>query len=260
MTWARLDDSFPEHPKVIGLSDAAFRLHVVALCYCARNMTDGAISSAAGRFMGAKAKIVRELVDGRLWDVAEDGWIIHDYLAYNPSRERTLSRRASATAAGMVRANQRWDSETLPERLANRSPNTHAGKHAPGPKPVPARPLTLSPPSEEQLPAAAAEVLGSIRLTLSERVWREDPSIEAEIRALIDAHGPDVISAAVRECYLHKSNGRTMRPYPGNIRLFLPGTEVGNGKSQGGSQQGGNWLANLIGADAIAGRTPPVAG
>jgi hypothetical protein len=41
MSWVRLDDSFPEHPKVIALTDAAFRAHVRGLCYAGRFLTDG---------------------------------------------------------------------------------------------------------------------------------------------------------------------------------------------------------------------------
>jgi hypothetical protein len=31
MTWVRFDDQFPIHRKMTGLSDAAFRLHVLAI-------------------------------------------------------------------------------------------------------------------------------------------------------------------------------------------------------------------------------------
>ena len=41
MTWLRIDDAMVDHPKIIGLSDGAFRLHITALCYCARHLTDG---------------------------------------------------------------------------------------------------------------------------------------------------------------------------------------------------------------------------
>ena len=39
----RFDDQFPIHRKVSGLSDAAFRLHVEAIFWCDRNLTDGFI-------------------------------------------------------------------------------------------------------------------------------------------------------------------------------------------------------------------------
>ncbi len=34
MSWVRLDDGSPGHRKIVGLSDAAFRLWIVGLTYC----------------------------------------------------------------------------------------------------------------------------------------------------------------------------------------------------------------------------------
>ena len=87
MPWVKLDDAFPEHQKVDGLSDGAFRLHVAALCHAGRNLTDGFIGSErvsrlVPRF---RKQHVAELVASCLWHDTEGGWVIHDYLAYNPS-------------------------------------------------------------------------------------------------------------------------------------------------------------------------------
>lgn len=74
MPWVRLEDNFPEHSKIAGLSAHAFRLHVEALCYCARNLTDGYISEdALKRFTGARrsAGRVAELVEAGCWVEAE---------------------------------------------------------------------------------------------------------------------------------------------------------------------------------------------
>ena len=40
MPWAKFDDRYPWHRKVRGLSDAAFRMDVSAVCWCAENLTD----------------------------------------------------------------------------------------------------------------------------------------------------------------------------------------------------------------------------
>ncbi len=97
MSWAKLDDAFADHPKVVGLSDAAFRLHVTAILYAARYETDGEIPGGVlGRMGGAPAS-AEELADAGLWDFTEGGYAIHDYLKYNPSREQRdeLRRRAA---------------------------------------------------------------------------------------------------------------------------------------------------------------------
>ena len=48
-----MEDTFCEHPKVETLADLPFRLHVKAICYANRNLTDGFIPTVAARAMGA---------------------------------------------------------------------------------------------------------------------------------------------------------------------------------------------------------------
>ncbi|MFI0900600.1 hypothetical protein [Streptomyces sp. NPDC020983] len=96
MTWAKLDDRFPSHRKVALLSDRAFRLHVSAICWSAENLTDGHIGDRElpliTRIRGVKTT-AQELETAGLWDRGDDGWVIHDYLDYNPSREQVLLER-----------------------------------------------------------------------------------------------------------------------------------------------------------------------
>ncbi|MFD6375396.1 hypothetical protein [Streptomyces sp. KR2] len=91
-----MDDRFPSHRKVALLGDRAFRLHVSAICWCAENLTDGRISDRelplVAKVRGVKAT-AQALVDAGLWDRLGDGWQIHDYLDYNPSREQVLAER-----------------------------------------------------------------------------------------------------------------------------------------------------------------------
>jgi hypothetical protein len=123
MTWARLDDGFPQHPKVIGLSDAAFRLHVSAVCYCARNLTDGAIPKAALKVLGGSARHVAELHTAGLWEAAGNGFTVHDYLDYNPSAKQIDSKRKAKSVAGAKGASSRWHGKP------------HANGNAPDPDP-----------------------------------------------------------------------------------------------------------------------------
>ena len=96
MAWAKIDDKFPEHEKVVGLSNAAFRLHVSAICYASRNETDGRISQAAAKALHGVASRTGELVEAGLWERNGVGWKIHDFLQYNPSHEQLEKKRAEA--------------------------------------------------------------------------------------------------------------------------------------------------------------------
>ena len=108
MTWVKLDDNFPTHPRVIGLSDRTFRTHVTALCYCAKYLTDGHVPSSALRAIGPR-KSARELEDAGLWSKTDHGWVIRDFLDYNPSRDEVEGKREAArkrvARAREVRAN-----------------------------------------------------------------------------------------------------------------------------------------------------------
>lgn len=101
MPWVKLDDRFPSHRKIALLSDRAFRLHVAAICWCAENLTDGRIAdrelTLITRVRGVKAT-AKQLEDAGLWDRADNGWVIHDYLDYNPSRDQVLAERKKNAA------------------------------------------------------------------------------------------------------------------------------------------------------------------
>jgi hypothetical protein len=92
MSWVKLDDGFADHPKVSDLSDAAFRLHITALCWIARQETDGVVSEKQARKMGAPRHI-DELVTARLWIQRTGKFEIKDYLKYNPSKKQLEAKR-----------------------------------------------------------------------------------------------------------------------------------------------------------------------
>ena len=94
MPWVRIDEHAMEHPKVAGLSDGAFRLWVVGLVYCQKFLTDGVITDVAQRGLrGYTVKRKDELVVAGLWDAADAGVTIHDFLDWNASRASVLNSR-----------------------------------------------------------------------------------------------------------------------------------------------------------------------
>lgn len=135
MTWARLDDHFPDHPKVAPLSDAAFRLHVAGICHAARLLTDGLLAEAD------VPRLVRNYRPKALKELLEEVWhgpnhecprcpqpapgylLIHDYTVSNPSRQRVAEER-QATAERKRRWQTRNASENaVPDAAKNGSRN-----------------------------------------------------------------------------------------------------------------------------------------
>lgn len=96
MTWVKLDDSFYDHPKVANLTPGAGWLHICGLCYCGRQLTDGVIPKGVEKRLTANVNVskqVDELIDAGLWIDDGDTYRIHDFLEYQPSREKVLTER-----------------------------------------------------------------------------------------------------------------------------------------------------------------------
>ena len=96
MTWVKIDDSFPNHPKIVGLTDKAFRIHISGLCYCGTYLTDGFIPMTIARQLcNENISFIAELCEAGLWKeaMAENGFRIHDYLAHQTSKTQVEEKR-----------------------------------------------------------------------------------------------------------------------------------------------------------------------
>ena len=112
MAWVRIDDRFDEHPKVMAAGHEAMWLLLRALAFANRGETDGHIPAVAlsriGSEFGPKKRqsLVRTLVDVELMHCPghdcnrcpqpSDGWQIHDYADYQPTRKQKDAERAEA--------------------------------------------------------------------------------------------------------------------------------------------------------------------
>lgn len=103
MSYVRLDDSFAQHPKVVGLSDRAFRAQVTAMCYSGFYGTDGAIPKGV-----TTLKIASELVKAGLWEPMANGWQLHDWKDWNLTAKQWQERKQARSKAGSKGAAKRW--------------------------------------------------------------------------------------------------------------------------------------------------------
>ncbi len=116
MSWIRLDDQFADHPKIVAAGPLAGWLHVKAMLYCGRYLTDGHIPKAiipsmvdwetwgvstlvaSGTFSDSHEKpsnleLAEQLVRAGAWVRTDTGFQVHDYLDYQPSRAQVLAER-----------------------------------------------------------------------------------------------------------------------------------------------------------------------
>ena len=159
MSWVRLDDGAPGHRKIVGLSDAAFRLWIVGLTYCNQQANDGRFSVASARIMtGYLASpelgrgAIAELCTAGLWAETSDGYEVHDYLEYQPSQEeRASANKAAAERMRKMRAAKHGVREPLQRNNAGTSPELPPKFSLPDPVPVPV-PVPVSSDSSVELP------------------------------------------------------------------------------------------------------------
>jgi hypothetical protein len=114
VAWARVDDGFHDHPKVmllLGEPDglAAAGLWLMCLTWAHRHTRQqgkrhGFIPAALpARIAGTDNKqLAYLLVSVGLWEEVQDGWVIHDFHVYLPSDELREKRAAAGRKGGQA--------------------------------------------------------------------------------------------------------------------------------------------------------------
>jgi hypothetical protein len=230
VTWVRMDENFPEHPKVAALKADAFRVHVRAICYSARYLTDGVILTSSLSMVGGTSKLAQSLVAAGLWEVADGGYVIHDYLTYNPAREEVLANRRQRAAAGSLGGRRSGASRRSKPEAPTEAFASPFASSVTNPRPVPSRPPDDSLRSSsaddpdalpsDELPPAVREIRDTVLNALPAK-WRNDPGTwdEAESFARDYPGQHDALRLAIDA--VRREPGRVL-PFPGNLRKHMP--------------------------------------
>lgn len=147
--WAKLDDQYADHPKIVRVGPLGMALHTAATCYCARYLTDGFIPSAMiarlinldGIFIannGVTNPVTHEeltikLTEVGLFDEVPGGYMVHDYLEYNPPAEQVKAERERNKARQAA-----WKEKRVSNAGSNAGSNA-VNNNAPSPSPSPSQ-------------------------------------------------------------------------------------------------------------------------
>jgi len=159
-----IEASLPEGPKFIDASELAFSLHIKAMCYCARALTNGFVP-ASKPFTLVKASpsqvkvaiehltVVQPGADNPSWEERPGGWFIHDYddpQYMNPMRaevaELASKRRLAGKKGGLQSVKKRL------ERFGTAQPIRAADANSPAeanPEANPEAPASVVASTEE---------------------------------------------------------------------------------------------------------------
>jgi hypothetical protein len=117
MPWLRLDDTYDTHPKLLELSEQTRWRWTRALLYCARHRTGGFLSRPTIRDLGL-SNSVGKLVDLGLLSTSDDGYLVHDWDAYNPKDATSAERQA------------RWRARNASRNAGSNGERNAADRHA----------------------------------------------------------------------------------------------------------------------------------
>jgi hypothetical protein len=104
LSWIRLDDGFADHPKIKRAGPLAIAAQVRALCYSARFLTNGHLpAKVVDEILADLAPLtLRDMCLQKLWQKSGRGYLVHDYLAYNPDRRTVTELRETRARAGRL--------------------------------------------------------------------------------------------------------------------------------------------------------------
>lgn len=93
MTWYKVDDGWPTHPKFLSLSDAAVACWHRCLAYSSAHLTDGFIPAEAEPLVTRSKRAIPSLIERELLEVVTGGWRVAKYEHHNRTRAEVEERR-----------------------------------------------------------------------------------------------------------------------------------------------------------------------
>lgn len=99
MSWFRIDDKFHSHAKVLQAGNAAVGLYTRCGAWSCDQRTEGKIPRHVARSFGTP-KEIRTLLSCALWAETEDGYVMPDFLDFNPSNAEVDAKRQARAEAG----------------------------------------------------------------------------------------------------------------------------------------------------------------
>lgn len=234
MAWARVDDGWWCHPKVLTLDLDARGLWISALSWSCQQQTSS-IPRQIVAMCGDDGTVAAKLVDAGLWDATEDGWAVHDWDDYQSERAK---KAAAGKLGGKASGESRRDAKQADEapEPASREAETAASAEAGPTRPVPTQPNpTPEGKSERRKRRAPEEPLPD--------GWAPDDTH----RSLAVEQGVDCDHEAAKFRDHAAANDRRQRDWDAAFRTWLRrardyGATNGNARASPGAK-GGQYAA-----------------
>ena len=242
MAWTRIDDKFLMNPKVQSAGAYGMALYLSGLIYCNSNLTDGFIPDVmlpvlcGLAFQTPNKKGADVLVSLNLWERVDGGYLIHDFLSFNRSRDEIIAINQKRTENGAKggRPVKQMITEQKPGQVifSNRDANQTITEN----KPI--NPNTLNPntlnPEKIKTTATGGETLGAVVRVYESEIGVITASIADELKQAVSEYPDGWIEDALREA---ARQNKRMWSYARAIlkRWKAEGRENGKARTQGGA-------------------------
>lgn len=231
MPWVKLDDQFFSHPKVLTAGGDAALLYLAGLCYCQAHLTDGVIPAVAVPRLTDRRnslKLAEKLIESRLWERHDQGYLVHDYHDHNDESEKVKAKRAAtknrvAEWRGKHARNSVTEQEcntvtnapvTLPPSASASATASATSKDNAASKPA-AVAKGRSRSVEAPMPFTITQAMDAIRHGVLTDPFPREPKYAKNLTALIRTY-PDIVEW--RKVADHLAAKRSDKP---NLSLFI---------------------------------------
>lgn len=94
MPWVKIDDQITFNPKLMAAGNAAVGIWIRMIAHSAAQLTDGYITGAVSVLIAGRSRAqINTLIATGLLHKVDGGYLLNDYLEYNPSRAEVLEKR-----------------------------------------------------------------------------------------------------------------------------------------------------------------------
>ena len=236
MAWARIDDNFFNHPKVRKAGKGPVVFYMAALCYSNAFLTEGFITDDMLDLIGAQAfqnrprELADRLVECGLFDRFEGGYMIHDFLDYNYSKQQIDEIKSKRSDAGKqggrpTKANVKQNESKTEANVKQNESHTHTHTH----------PIPQTEKEQEAAAAVSESFPANPALSAYERnIGVATPGTLALIDAAVKDYPAGWVEDAIREAA--GNNARSWN-YIAKIlgRWQVEGRAPKNGRKQPGA-------------------------
>lgn len=101
MSWAKLDDRFWMHPKIVHAGNESAGVFCRCLSYCGAYLTDGRVPATVALSIAGGKRTLDAVVAAELLEQLPSGdFYVRDYSHYNPLRDVVEAKREARKEAG----------------------------------------------------------------------------------------------------------------------------------------------------------------